>query len=190
MQILFNNRTSTPAPEGAHPARLVRIVDLGTQTTTFQEKEIVARKMLVSWELYCDRMEDGRPFMVSERYTMSLHEKAGLHKMLAGWLGKEFQEAAEKGVFNFSKLLGRACLVTVAHKVGRTGNPFSKVAGVTVLPRGLNPDEQVNPSLMFDLSAPDMKVYDALPIWQREEISKSPEWVSKHQHPSDEDVPF
>jgi hypothetical protein len=173
------------------------VIDLGTQVSTFQDKEIVARKLNLAWELYCDRMEDGRPFMVSERYTMSLHEKSSLHKMLSAWLGKEFQDAAASGVFNFNRLLGRPCLVTVVHMVSRTGNPFAKIRGVTVLPRGLQPDEQVNPSVLFDLSGPDMKVFDSLPIWQREEIAKSPEWQAKYpgqrredSHEDDSGIPF
>lgn len=179
MQIPFSsNKPSTPAPEGAHPARLVRVVDLGTQISTFQDKEISARKLSLAWELYGEKMEDGRPFMVSERYTMSLNEKSSLHKLLASWLGKEFDKASQAGTFDFSSLLGRACLVTVNHKVSKTGSVFAKLAGVTQLPKGLMAETQCNPSVMFDLSKPDMDIYAGLPRWQQEEIAKSPEFHS------------
>ena len=180
MQLPFNTHTSTPAPEGAHPGRLVRIVDLGTQVNNaFLHDDgtpTVSRKLQFSWELYCDRMPDGRPFMVSEKYTRSLNEKAGLYKLLAGWLGKEWDEALAKGGFNFASLLGRACLVTVNHRQSKQGRTFAKLGAVTVLPKGLKPDEQVNPSLLFDLDKPDKTVLDQLPGWVQEEVGKSPEW--------------
>lgn len=196
MKVPFStSKPSTPAPEGAHPARLVRIVDLGTQVSHFQDKEIIARKLSLAWELYTDpKMEDGRPFMVSERYTMSLNEKATLHKMLAGWLGKEFQDAAKAGCFDFSKLLGRPCLVTVNHGTSKTGSTFAKIGGVTVLPKALASvmEPQVNPSLLFDLSAFDQAIYDSLPPWQREEIAKSPEYAAATGKSTqiDDSVPF
>ena len=199
MFVKFNSsKPSTPAPEGAHPARLVRIVDMGTQTSFFQDKAIIARKISLAWELYTERkMEDGLPFMVSERYTMSLNEKSTLHKVLAGWLGKEFQDAANAGAFDFSKLLGRPCLVTVNHGTSKTGNTFAKVGGVTVLPKALASvmEPQINPSVLFDLSGKfDQAVYDSLPQWQREEIAKSPEYAAitgkSTQVDDHSDIPF
>lgn len=202
MELPFNTHTSTPAPEGAHPGRLVRIVDLGSQVTPFAHEDgspVVSRKLQISWELYCDRMPDGRPFVVSEKYTRSLNEKSGLYKLLAGWLGKEWDEALAKGGFNFASLLGRACLVTVNHRQSKQGRTFAKLGAVTVLPKGLKPDEQVNPSLLFDLDKPNRGVLDQLPGWVQEEVGKSPEWkahtgmyvhANEPEGPEDQSVPF
>lgn len=179
MEIQFKSNTSTPAPEGAHPGRLVRIVDLGSQVTPFLHEDgtpVVSRKLSISWELYCDRMADGRPFMVSERYTRSLNEKSGLYKLLAQWLGKEWDDALKAGGFNFAGLLGRPCLVTVNHRQSKQGKTFAKLGAVTVLPKGLKPEDQVNPSLLFDLDKPAKLVLDQLPQWMQEEVGKSPEW--------------
>lgn len=194
----FSSSTSTPAPEGAHPGRLVRIIDLGSQVTPFLHEDgtpVVSRKLSISWELYCDRMQDGRPFLVSERYTRSLNEKAGLYKLCQGWLGKEWDAALKSGGFDFSSLLGRSCLVTVNHKTSKQGKVFAKLGAVTVLPKGLTPDEQVNPSLLFDLDKPVKAVLDLLPQWMQEEVGKSPEWkhfigAAPANDAPPEDIPF
>lgn len=194
MQLPFSQSTTTPAPEGAHPGRLVRIVDVGSQVTPFFHEDgspVVSRKLSISWELYCDRMTDGRPYMVSEKYTRSLNEKSGLYKLCKQWLGKEWDEALLAGGFNFSSLLGRACLVTVNHQTSKQGKTFAKLGAVTVLPKGLKADDQVNPSLLFDLDKPDRAVLELLPKWQQEEIGKSPEWKAfVGVAPADDSIPF
>lgn len=194
MKLPFS-KPSTPAPEGAHPARLVRLIDVGTQASPFTHDDgspVVNRKLNLAWELYCDRMPDGRPFMVSAKYTRSLNEKGNLFKMLQSWLGKEWDDAIRSGGFDFSSLLGRPCLVTVNHGTSKTGSVFAKLGAVTVLPKGLKPDEQVNPNVLFDLDKPDWAVLETLPQWQQEEIGKSPEFMAFKAHPGDEDqdVPF
>lgn len=121
---------------------------------------------------------------------MSLNEKSSLYKMLSSWLGKEFDKAAQAGTLDFSSLLGRACLVTINHKVGKTGNVFAKLAAVTQLPKGLLAETQVNPSILFDLSKPNAEILASLPKWQQEEITKSPEYHAHKgtTHPHDEDL--
>jgi hypothetical protein len=201
MQLPFStNKPSTPAPEGAHPARLVRILDLGTHVTPFVHEDgspVVSRKLSIAWELYTDpRMDDGRPFMVSERYTRSLNSKAILYQLLSGWLGKEFDKAREDGTFNLESLLGRPCLVSVNHKTSKKGQVFASIGSVTVIPKALvsSIDAQVNPSVMFDLDKFDKAIYDNLPGWQREEIAKSPEYAEiharAHNPEGDPDIPF
>lgn len=184
MKLPFNtNKPSTPAPEGAHPARLVRILDLGSQVTPFKHEDgspVISRKLSIAWELYTDpRMEDGRPFMVSEKYTRSLDEKSNLFKMLNSWLGGEFADAMTSGTFDLASILGRPCMVSVNHHVSAKGTTFAKVGSIMVLPKALakSIDTQVNPNVMFDLDAFDKAVYDSLPNWQREEIAKSPEFI-------------
>ena len=57
-------------PEGTHPARCYRVIDLGTQEVDFQGQIKHQRKVLVSWELQCEeRMDDGRPFSIGKKYT-------------------------------------------------------------------------------------------------------------------------
>src|SRR5688572_17810697 len=85
----------TPPPPGTHPAICYRFIDLGTQTSSFpgnngQPKQ--TRKVMISWEITDPelRMEDGKPFSISSRYTWSMHEKATLRKTLESWRGAPF----------------------------------------------------------------------------------------------------
>jgi hypothetical protein len=51
--ILTENTSSsfTPCPAGSFLASLRRIIDLGTQTSTFEGKTTSARKVLLTWEI-------------------------------------------------------------------------------------------------------------------------------------------
>ena len=196
MKLPFStSKPSTPAPQGAHPARLVRIVDCGSALTPFTHEDgspVIQRKVSIAWELYTDpRMEDGRPFMVSAKYTRSLNEKSGLYKLLNGWLGSEFGDSVATGSFDLKSILGRPCLVQINHGTSKKGSTFAQVGGVMVLPKALAKvmEEQVNPNLMFDLDAFDKAAYDALPPWQREDISKTPEYLAAIGN-ADEDIAF
>lgn len=68
----------TPCPAGSYLARCVRLIDLGTQTTDYQGETKTARKVLLAFEILDDetRRDDGQPFVLSKRYTASLHEKS------------------------------------------------------------------------------------------------------------------
>jgi hypothetical protein len=59
----------TPPPVGTHLALCYRIIDLGTQKTTYNGETKTAHKLMISWELPQERMDDGRPFAISKRCT-------------------------------------------------------------------------------------------------------------------------
>lgn len=123
----------TPAPEGAHQAVCVDVVDLGVLETEWGPKH----KVDVRWQI-SESMEDGKPFLVTKRYTASLNEKATLRHDLESWRGKAFTET-ELMKFDLDTLIGANCLLNIIHKAG-TKNPgkvFARVATVTPLIRGM-----------------------------------------------------
>src|SRR6185369_10438591 len=65
----------TPVPAGTHLGICYRVIDLGTQSTNFNGETKLAHKVLVSWEIPDEKMDDGRPFTISQSYTWSMHEK-------------------------------------------------------------------------------------------------------------------
>lgn len=79
--------TYTPPEAGTFPARCCALIDLGTQTATYEGETKAARKILVSFEITDsdNRRDDGSPHIVSKRFTASLHPKAGLRKFLEAW---------------------------------------------------------------------------------------------------------
>lgn len=130
----------SPVPAGTYPAICYRVIDLGTQTTTYNGERKSAHKVMLSWEITDPetKMEDGRPFVISERYTWSMHEKATLRKALEGWRGTPFKdEDFGEGGFNIKKLLGVGCLLSVLHRE-KDGKTFANISAIMKLPKGMN----------------------------------------------------
>lgn len=118
-------------PVGMVQAVCAFVNDIGIQKSDFNGKEITAQKVIVSWEL-SKKMDDGRPYMVSKFYTLSLNEKANLRKDLESWRGKQFTQEELKG-FDIEKLIGVNCMLNIIV----TDKGRSKVATVTGLPESL-----------------------------------------------------
>lgn len=172
-----------PEP-GTYAATCFRVIDLGTQTSEYQGKSNTRRQVLLSWELD-ELMSDGRPFMVSKFYTLSLGEKANLRHDLEGWRGRAFTKEELQG-FPIKKLLGVPCLLSLSlnerNKI--------KVASVAKLPKQMDPPEQRNESLYFSLEEFDQAAFDSLGEWVRKIIMQSPEFINRAKRPKMTDNGF
>lgn len=161
------------APVGAHAARCIKIIDIGTQHSEFQGKPTVREQVIITWELPNELMDDGRPFTVSKYYTASLHEKATLRHDLESWRGRAFSEEELTG-FSLKNILGKPCMLSIVDKEGK-----SRVGGVMALPKGTVVPPQINPSVVFDISEWDDKVFNSLSekiketIMQCDEVKKT-----------------
>jgi hypothetical protein len=82
MPIPMTSKTFKQVEPGTYPARLIGIVDLGTQESTFEGRTTEARRVLFTFELVGELMEDERPFCYSRTYTTSLHKKSTLRRDL------------------------------------------------------------------------------------------------------------
>lgn len=168
----------TPPPEGTHPARCYRVIDLGTQQTEFKGTPKRQHKLLLSWELPTERMDDGRPFTIHQRYTFSSSEKSHFRNHLESWRGKKFEESDfGPGGFDVSKLVGVPCLVTVVHDKNGDST-YANVKGIVRLPKGLEvpPPENETVLLILDKDEFQQSVFDKLPDSLKETIRKSPEY--------------
>lgn len=126
----------TPAPEGTHAAVCVDIVDLGMLEVSFNNKTKHQHKIRVSWQIAEDR-EDGKPFLVSKRYTLSLHEKAALRKDLESWRGRSFTPEELRG-FDVETVLGHGCLINVIHAPNpKGGSPYANISAIMRAPKGM-----------------------------------------------------
>lgn len=189
------------APQGTHIARCYQVIDLGHQKIIWQNKEKWQPKIMLSWELLGDeKMQDGRPFSVSNRYTLSLSEKSALRPLLEAWRGKPFSEEEARG-FDVQKVLGAYCMLTVVHNQ-HNGNTYANVAGVLAMPRSMPKPEAVNPNIYFNLDDGDVS---KLPEWIQNIVKKSREksgsiddipddipWSDDHGIPgvTDQSIPF
>jgi hypothetical protein len=103
------SRDFAPAPEGLHRAVCVDVVDLGMVDGQFGRKH----KVMLSWQIE-ETMDNGKPFLVSKRYTLSLHKKSALRPDLESWRGKPFSEVEAEG-FDLEKLLGANAQLNIVH---------------------------------------------------------------------------
>lgn len=174
-------------PPGAFIGRCYSLIDLGTQLSSGQYGEKMQHKIRIGWELFGED-ENGEPLTVdvdgqqmpmtiSKSYTVSLHEKAGLRKDLAAWRGRDFTDEEARG-FDVAKLVGAYCMVNVTTSE-TNGKTYSNVAGLTPLPGALKNAKPapVHTHVMFDLDAPDMKIFDTFHEKLQNAIMQSPEWA-------------
>lgn len=163
-------------PEGQYVGRCFKIIDMGTQTTTSMYGVKDQHKVMVSWELLDGpMMQDGRPFNVTQWYTVSLHEKAKLRIDLENWRGKKFTPAELEG-FDLKNVLGAYCMIQVVHdKEGKYANPQTLMSykGEKLAP--------VNPNVVFDIDNPDMELFNNFSDNMKLKITNTPEWKSNHQ---------
>jgi len=124
----------TPAPAGVHAAVCIDVIDLGELEVSYAGKTKRQHKIKIIWQIDEDR-DDGKPFHVQKRYTLSLHEKAGLRKDLESWRGKPFSDTELQG-FDVENLLGVAAMLNIVHAVAQ-GSTFANIASIMRLAKGM-----------------------------------------------------
>jgi hypothetical protein len=159
-----------PAPAGAHAAVSVDVVDLGTLEVTYAGKTKKQHKIEIVWQIAED-MEDGRPYRVKKRYTLSLHEKAGLRKDLESWRGRAFTDAELDG-FDVESVIGVPCLLNVIHNASG-GSVYANVSTIMRLPKGM--------------TAPTQRDYVRVIDREPKQGEPAPQW---NPEITDDDIPF
>lgn len=177
-------------PPGIHLARCYRIIDLGTQKSEYMGQTKYLHKVMLGWEIhgtYDDgtpiKMQDGRPFAIFKNYTLSWSEKANLRLDLQSWRGKPFSQE-EMRKFDLKKVLGHYCMLNIIERPGKNDNKiYTNVDGVTPVPsiykqNGL--PQAVNKDELFNISEPDMEMFNTFSDNLKAKISNSPEWQKLH----------
>lgn len=164
---------------GTYPARLVQVIDLGLQPQkAYQGKEKPpANEIMLTYELVDTFMKDAdgndledKPRWISETlpfYGLFADKAKSTQRYLAFDPKEDFEG-------DFAQLIGKPINVTVVNNaVGE--KVYDNIATVSAM-RPKDADkcpELVNPSKLFDLDAPDMEVFNALPEWLREKIKSN-----------------
>lgn len=169
----------TPCPPGSYLARCVRLIDLGTQTTDYQGEVKTSRKLLLSWEILDSetRRDDGAPFLLSKRFTTSLHEKSALRKDLASWRGRDFTPPELKG-FDLATVLGKDAFISVVQATKPDGRTYSNIGALMRPPKGLAGAPAAEPLLHWDMGSPepDWRAFELLSPKLQQQIEVSPEF--------------
>lgn len=190
------------APAGTYPAIIYRVIDLGTQQINWQGQLSWSHKILLAFELHGDeKMDDGRPFVISKRYTASLSQKAKIREHLEAIRGRPFSND-ELGGFHLRNVLGAPCLLQVVHE-SKGEAVYANIGGLMKLPKGMPKPEPINEQIYFDLDQPDMASFEKLSDKLKALIQATPEWqervegkgqqkevTSDSKEFADEEIPF
>lgn len=133
-----NSKPFTPAPEGVDQAVCCDVVDLGMEDGQYGEKH----KVSIRWQTSTLNPDDGRPYLVQRKYTLSLNEKAALRGDLEAWRGRKFTPAELAG-FDLEKLIGVNCQLNVLHHTTPDGKVYANVQSIMPLGKGMEKIEVV-----------------------------------------------
>jgi hypothetical protein len=153
-----------PAPEGLHQAVCVDVVDLGLEKTQWGEKH----KVRIMWQVDKHDEETNKRFIVTKKYTISLHDKANLTRDLESWRGRKFT-ADEKSGFDLEKLVEANCQLQVVQNLADSGRTYANVQAVVPIGNGMN----------------KMRPQDYVRMKDRNQLNGNGEFEA-----SEEDVPF
>lgn len=168
-------KTFDPAPAGVHQGVCVDVVDLGILDVTWQGQSKKQHKINVAWQI-AEKRDDGKPFLVFKRYTLSLGEKATLRKDLESWRGRAFTRDEEQG-FDVERLIGANCLLNIQHNESG-GKTYANVVSVMPLLKG-----------MPKIDATDY-------VRKQDRPTTEPDTFTDHEHHApvaditDDDIPF
>lgn len=126
-----------PCPEGGQRLICCDVVNHGLQPPDRFGKQKV--KGTIYWQsehLIPDGPAAGQPFLVHRRFTMSMHEKAGLRIFVNAWRGKPMtDEQALALARDLDKLIGFNGYGHVIH-VTKPHGTFAEIPSLMPLPKG------------------------------------------------------
>ena len=121
------NKNDWPvAPEGAEPATIKNVKDLGIRATNFGDKH----QLRLDWLL--DKLsDDGRELMVFQTFTASLGDKSNLRKAIRQILGRD-----PGPEYDTDDLIGRRATLVLGHDEGSGGRVYANVRAILTLREG------------------------------------------------------
>lgn len=121
------------APVGQHCAICLRVNDLfGVERPDFNNPQVKEIKDVTRF-IFGLYGQDGKPYLVQTyEFTISGSPGSNLSKFLQQWLG----QPALMG-WDYCEMLGKAALLTVAHKPSKTnaGQIYANITGIAPLPQ-------------------------------------------------------
>ena len=183
MAIIAQNNTGgtfTPIEAGTYVARCYSMIYMGTIPEEFQGQKKDMKKVRITWELPTElkvfKAEKGeQPQVIGKDFTLSMNEKGTLRKMLQSWRGKAFTEDEAKN-FDITKLLGKPCMLSIVHKVSKTGKTYAEIATISPMMKGMTCPDQINESFEFNVLEFNEERFNQLPDFIRDKVKTSAEY--------------
>jgi hypothetical protein len=174
MQIPESKAQRELVPKGTHPARLINILDIGTQIPK-NPANAPQRKLRLTFELVKQLRDFNgtmKPLVISRDFTFTTSEKGHLRELLLAWCGVDISKDKS---FDITLLLGKAALVSVNHTDDKKYDNITSVIGV---PEGMDVDKAYNPLKCLSLDAKefDKDVFESLPDFIKDKIKPTQEY--------------
>lgn len=180
--------TFKPVPSGMHLARCYRIVDMGTQITTWKGQTKQQPKVMLQFEVHSEDADGnpivtdkGEPMSISKNFTASLGENAILRQELENWRSRAFTADELKG-FQLKNVLGVWAMLSVVKEQGNDGNEYTNISSINPVSSQIKKaglPEGHNELKIFDLENPDMALFETFGNKIKEKIQSTPEWNKK-----------
>jgi hypothetical protein len=127
-----NKRDFAPAPEGLQQAVCCDVIELGEVATPWGAKEQVE----IRWQSFRYNEETQARYLITARYTASMHEKSNLRQHLEQWRGKPYTEKEVEDGIDLEKLLGQNCQLQIIHHTSQKNRVYAKVQTIVGLMKG------------------------------------------------------
>jgi hypothetical protein len=177
---------------GMHLARCYRIIDLGTQESTYMGNVKQLHKVMFQFEVHSEDAQGnptvtskGDPMTVSKNFTLTLADKSTLRKDLQTWRGKDFAPEELKG-FELKNVLGQWAMLSVV-ETQNNGNTYTNIATINPVPSSMKKNglpEGKNELKLFSIDDADMELFESFSDNLKNKIRQSPEWERLHGGPS------
>jgi len=166
-----------PIPPDTYQAVCYSVIDFGTQYSEKYDKN--TRKVLIGWEIPELRIQKededtNRPRVISQTYTLSLHEKSRLYNDLISWRGRPFT-AEELDAFDLFNVLGANCLIQVVN-TEKNGKTYSNVQTVSKLMKNMQAVKPENPILKYSFDDDKFNIPEEIYDWCKDIIKRSVEF--------------
>ena len=174
-----------PVPPGMHLARCYRVVDMGTQNSTWKGQTKQVPKVMLQFEVHSEDADGnplvtdkGEPMSISKNFTASLGENAILRQELENWRSRAFT-ADELNGFQLKNVLGAWAMLSIVKEKGMDGNEYTNISSINPVSSQIKKaglPEPHNELKIFDLENPDLAMFETFGQKLKEKIQATPEW--------------
>lgn len=173
-------------PTGLQKARCIWVIDYGTQEQIYKGIKKLVHKVSLTFELsellhVFDEQKGEQPFVLSQRLTASVHEKAMARAFIEGWFGRKLTPA-EVERFDFATLLNKAGMVNIVIAPDKKDPniKYANISSISPMIKGSTMVKAINPFIDYCIGAANQwtefeKIHPKL----QEKIMLSPEWQSE-----------
>jgi len=157
---------------GRYQGILRGIYDVGTHYSEKFGKS--SRRLVLSWEIVGQKLDDGSPYTMSKTFTYSLNQKATLREAAEAMLDRPLVEKEIREGVNIATLIGKNCELRIQQRETDAG-PSASIKGFLELPKSAKRYRPTD-TCVFRIG---MEIPEGTPQFIRDMITKSDEYKSR-----------